>query len=105
MKHTKTKTIEEEYHICDECNKNEAESNCPHCWKDICSSCAELDYTYSDDYPDYYCEKCWNLRTPFFKKIEEYEEAIEKLREDWKVKCKEEFEKAKNERESIVSNK
>ncbi len=104
MKKVRVKTIKEEYHICDECNKNLARNSCPNCPKDLCSDCGMIDYANSDDYPDYYCKQCWEFRKPFFKKIKEHEEAIDKLMVDWETKCKKKAKKI-NEKENITGSK
>lgn len=97
---TKQVTKEETEYYCDICGKQTHPHSCECCGRCVCNDCSELDYQHSDDYPDYYCKKCWVIGEPFrqeTKKIEEDSDLKqEKLKEEWFNKAKEESLKSKN---------
>jgi len=74
-------------YYCDICEKI-AKNKCYLCGIDICNKHTVFDDRCSGDYPDKYCENCWNIGEKYRKKIQEIEdEAYEKIGqedENWK---------------------
>lgn len=83
---TKTQKIKE--YFCDECGKRTGFNNiCIMCKKYLCSKCIVFDDRDYGDYPDRYCQKCWEIGRPYRLKIAELEqecdEKIEELQNNW----------------------
>jgi hypothetical protein len=63
---------------------------CHYCKKDLCSKCVEWEESMAGDYNTHWCKTCWEIGNEYRPKIEEMENQIEKLYEEWEAKCKEE---------------
>ncbi len=102
-----TQFVPKKYAQCDFCDhdaKKEHRSvkQCHFCKKDICWKCGIhfdifsnlISPSFSGDYPDYCCEKCWELGKEYRERItairDKAEEDEEKLIVEWKIKSKRE---------------
>lgn len=86
MKTTKTKTIKQKVIVykCDDCDKNSKGKKCCMCGKDLCDACTIFDDEDWSDYPDRYCNNCWNVIGKKYRdKIEQLENEIEMLQDKW----------------------
>ena len=95
MKKVIKKTVNETKRYCDICGEP-ASHQCLCCHRDLCSWMQNKHAVMVDnnsDYPDYYCQSCWDEGKTFREKISDLEEKcdteVEKLRKEW-------FEKAKS---------
>lgn len=99
MKKHITETVQKTITLCDVCGA-EAKSfyhrvkPCQMCGKDVCANCAIItDHwclslgEFMGDYPDYYCEECWDKGKDMRTGILEARESEEKLWEEWKALC------------------
>jgi hypothetical protein len=83
MEKTKERSITEKIRICDFCKKTQTRRRCSGCKKDMCRECiASYDDEYSDDYPDYYCERCTKIRETYKPKINKIKAKIDKLEDE-----------------------
>lgn len=84
---TYTRIIKE--YFCDICGKEiQQKIACVQCNKLLCYSCVE-EWQGSDDYPDAYCQRCWELGEPFRAEIENLKAQIEEIHDQWSNACKE----------------
>jgi len=96
---TIVKTIQHIY--CDICESKIINNStyyktkkCIMCDRDICESC--IGYVdYSGDYAENICTECYNIGTPYRKKIVELENEVEEVYSEWENICKQK--KIKNE--------
>ena len=88
----KETTIRHKY--CDTCGKEISISlacsraNCVYCGKDLCENCIGHEEDTGGDYRIVYCEKCWNLGDEYRPIIEQHENEVSRLYDEWKNKCK-----------------
>lgn len=83
-------TIKTRY--CDDCGdkitpREYSSTHCYYCMKDICKKCVG----HEEDVGDYYnifCKHCWEFGNEYRLKIEQLENEIEKLQDEWQSKCK-----------------
>ena len=91
MKKTKKVITEVVERYCDECGKS-ASHQCHFCFKDLCgwmaNKCAVKDDRGDEEYPDYYCKKCWDIGKKFRDKISKLQEKEWKLEEEWEKEAK-----------------
>jgi hypothetical protein len=93
-KKLKTQLVTEKHRYCDDCGEKINESvyhsriHCNICKKDLCSKCIGHKENDGSDYTDYFCKDCWSTGEPYRKKIQEHEDAIDKLNEEWESKCR-----------------
>ena len=87
----KTVTVKTRIYVCDECFKTVSDKRlwpCVVCGKLICFDCYIPDERDPGDYPDKYCQNCWDVGQPYRKRMVQLQdicdEAIEKLEETWK---------------------
>lgn len=76
-------------YICDVClHRRSHENQCRICKKQLCGDCIIYDKRDSSDYPPQYCQRCWDIGTPYRKLENEAEEAydvaIEDIWNEWK---------------------
>ena len=64
-------------------------ANCEKCGKDLCEKCIGHEVNTMSDYLEVYCKKCWDIGESYRKLIQEHEDIIDKLTEEWNKKCKE----------------
>jgi hypothetical protein len=92
-----TKVLKESvvYHkYCDECGKEIpiglvcSKASCEYCGKDLCDKCIRHEDDTFGDYRTVWCKSCWELGNEYRPKIEELENEIHRLYEEWKNKCK-----------------
>ena len=97
IKETKTtKTIDAvtKSRFCDDCGKDITHthsymsSTCILCGKDICHECVGHE-EYNGDYPEVHCNSCWSIGEYYRNKIQELEDEIDMLNNEWVNKCKE----------------
>ena len=83
---TTTKTITKAY--CDICNDKGIKC-CLLCKRDLCIKHITFDPRDLGDYPDVYCESCWNIGEGYRRAIDDIQNAadvkIEKQEENWKA--------------------
>lgn len=60
---------------------------CEICHKDLCETCIGKETDTSGDYREVYCKTCWEIGKPYRQAIQEHENAIDKLNEEWSNKC------------------
>ena len=61
---------------------------CQYCRKDLCEKCIGHEESTSGDYRMVYCEKCWELGNEYRPSIEQHENEISRLYDEWQSKCK-----------------
>ena len=87
--------------VCDFCGVESWHrvKGCSMCKRDICSQCAIFtdseclkEGSFWGDYPDYYCEQCWEIGKPFIEKIHnirnEAEEKEGAIMNEWREAIK-----------------
>lgn len=74
---------------CDFCNEQLkfGRNVCAMCGKDICEKCIGKTEDELGDYPTHYCKSCWEKGKPYKEKIQKLQEEIDKLEDEWLVKC------------------
>jgi len=88
-----TKEVIKSEKYCDECgdliDKGSycRNTKCNICGKDLCEKCIGHE-EFAGDYSIEYCEKCWSFGEPYRKKIDNLEDEIEKLSDEWYKLCK-----------------
>ena len=63
-------------------------ATCEMCHKDLCDTCVGKEEYTGGDYREVYCSSCWNVGEPYRSEMQEHEDAIDKLAEEWRNKCK-----------------
>lgn len=96
IKETKTeKTITETIRTrhCDYCDEKittqYSSTRCECCEKDVCKKCVGYEEVTSGDYNNIYCKHCWKIGEDYRIKINYFEKEIDRLRDEWILKCKE----------------
>ena len=85
--------VESKIYICDicSCEANQKHYICKMCQKVLCLNDVVFDHRQMGDYPDRYCQKCWDIGEPYRKKIEdlenEFDIKIDELETYWKDQC------------------
>lgn len=91
------KTIKEttiKYKYCDVCGtqiKSEmacSVARCQMCGKDLCEKCIGKEINTMCDYREVYCKSCWDIGEEYRNKINQLENEIDKLNDEWLEKCK-----------------
>lgn len=95
IKETKIlKEAVERHRFCDECGTELfwslacSAAHCQYCKKDLCEKCVGHEENTGGDYRMVYCKNCWELGNDYRPKIEQLENEIDKLYEEWQNKCK-----------------
>ena len=96
MKKEITKTITKIVNICDICKDIEAQVFCDVCNRMLCESCRTTDnFSQWGDYEGSFCQRCWDIGTPYRKREDEAQEvcgtALEDIWLDWKRKATEDL--------------
>lgn len=68
-------------YTCDLCGKESTQSytKCPICGKDICVDCSVSScFATKDDFPDFFCKKCWIVKGEFLDQIKKLEIKFDK---------------------------
>lgn len=90
----KTKTVVREEHWCDMCQTEKATHQCYICGKDLCGWMAKgcgikvMDEAYETDYPHYICADCQRIGRKYESQIEELEEQIDQIKDQWEEEAK-----------------
>lgn len=76
-------------YICDLCGKGtEHHRVCSICGRDICSSCTKFDPRDMGDYPEKYCDSCFNIGRKYLDRIsteqEKFDVLIEEIEQEWR---------------------
>jgi hypothetical protein len=76
-------------YICDICgNETSHHRICSICSRDICSDCTKFDPRDTGDYPEKYCDSCFNIGKKYLDQIsieeEKYDVIIENLEQEWR---------------------
>lgn len=84
-------TVKRRY--CDDCGKELyglscCRAECEYCHKDLCEKCIGNEEGTSGDYRIVYCKTCWELGNEYRPLIEQHDNEIEKLYNEWRTKCK-----------------
>ena len=90
MKKEITETVIKVVSICDICLGMTPYTVCMICKKDLCENCRVIDKRDYSDYPPNYCEKCWDIGTPYRKRENEAQEVCDTAFEDIWVAWKKE---------------
>ncbi len=74
---------------CDICGKTSSHrATCSICGRDICYDCTKFDPRDTWDYPEKYCNSCFNIGQKYFHLInieqERFDALIEKIEQEWK---------------------
>jgi len=95
IKETKTlKETTERHKYCDDCGTEIriglacSKAVCEYCKKDLCNKCIGHESDSWGDYRVVYCKTCWELGNEYRPIIEQKENEIEKLYDQWKSLCK-----------------
>ena len=95
IKETKTlKETVEKHRYCDECgvelhwSLSCSRATCEYCGKDLCNKCVGHEKYDTGDYRTVYCKTCWELGNDYRPLIEQHENEVDKLYEEWQNKCK-----------------
>lgn len=88
-KFEKTTSVREIIRVyCDVCGKEtKHKRNCECCGKDLCHYCIGHEES-EGDYSNHYCLTCWEIGEVYQHKINELYEEIDKINNEWKLKCK-----------------
>jgi hypothetical protein len=62
-------------------------AKCEKCGKDLCNKCVGKENNTMGDYREVYCKVCWEIGEPYRQAIQEHEDTIDKLNEEWSKKC------------------
>jgi hypothetical protein len=62
-------------------------AKCEKCGKDLCDKCVGKENNTMGDYREVYCKVCWEIGEPYRIAIQEHEDTIDKLNEEWSKKC------------------
>ena len=90
-KQTQEITIKHKY--CDDCGIEIkidmacSVAKCEICGKDLCNKCIGYEANTMGDYREVYCKKCWEIGTEYRLKIEQLENEIENLSDEWHNRC------------------
>jgi len=89
-----------EQRFCDVCKDGtKAFYICCVCNKDLCTAHTIFDPDEYCEYPDRYCQSCWELGEPYRKELAkaktEYEDLIKSINEEWRKQAKKGGEKEK----------
>lgn len=88
----KTEIIRHKY--CDDCGSEIhrgmqcSVAKCEICGKDLCDKCIGHEDGNTGDYRTVYCKNCWTIGESYRNEINELENRIDKLNNDWISKCK-----------------
>jgi hypothetical protein len=99
----KIKKLNESYDykkFCDDCGEEIpiglscSMATCAYCGKDLCEGCtarcmAHEDYSWSDYRGTLWCDNCWSIGEKYRPLIDEFQNKIETLYEQWQKECKE----------------
>lgn len=89
-----TKEVTKYEFYCDDCGTKENNSSsvyickCHLCGKHICNKCIGHTDDSIGDYPDYYCKECWSIGESYKEQIQNHEDEIDRLYDEWHAKCK-----------------
>ena len=88
-------------YICDLCGKETGYHRvCSICGRDICSSCTKFDPRDMGDYPEKYCESCFNIGQKYLGQISAEEEKcdviVENLEQEWRDEATKVLKKGQN---------
>jgi hypothetical protein len=88
---TTTETVNTRY--CDFCGdkmiSQYSSTYCHYCGKDVCKKCVGHVEDTGGDYYENYCKRCWEIGENYRTKIKHFEDEIERLYDEWIMKCKE----------------
>ena len=88
-------------YVCDLCGKGTGHHRvCGICGIDICSSCTKFDPRDMGDYPEKYCESCFQIGQKYLDQISSEEEKcdaiVENLEQEWRDEAIKVVKKGKN---------
>ncbi|MFA5152767.1 MAG: hypothetical protein WC554_09425 [Clostridia bacterium] len=63
-------------------------ARCKYCKKDLCEKCIGYEENTGGDYRIVYCKDCWNKGENYRPLIEQHENEIDILYEQWRNECK-----------------
>ena len=91
-----TKVLKEDIkrqRFCDECGEELhwglacCKAQCLYCGKDLCDKCVGHEEDTWGDYRVVYCKSCWDKGKIFRPLIEQHENEVHKLYEEWQKSC------------------
>lgn len=76
-------------YVCDICGKGtEHHRICSICGRDLCSSCTKFDPRDMGDYPEKFCDQCFNIGRKYLDRFsveqEKFDTLIEEIEQEWR---------------------